>query len=108
MTTEIEDIPDPNKNDLIYETELVKVEYDKVCWGPNRWVVFARPAVKTNWRLVAECSSADEALTIAKDPERTESGDMGLTEVERIRRNKEMLAKSLPKITLSKTLKAKK
>ena len=92
-----DDTPDPNKNDLIYETDLTKVEYDKVCWGSRRWVVFARPDLKTRWRLVAECETSEEALAIAKDPERTESGDLGITEVERVRRRKEREEAEAPK-----------
>lgn len=78
-----DDIQDPNKNDLIWESELVKVEYDKQCWGPNKWMVFSRPFPKSRWRLVAECASGNEAMEAAKDPARTESGDLGRTEVER-------------------------
>lgn len=78
-------LSDPNRNDLIWESELVKVEFDKTCWGPNKWAVFARPFGKARWILVAECDSEAAAMEAAKDPDRTEPGDLARTEVERQR-----------------------
>lgn len=88
MAEETADVQDPNKNDIIYESELVKVEYDKTCWGPNRWIVFSRPDLKTRWRIIAECPNSEAAMKVADDPDRLESGDLARTEVERLQKRR--------------------
>lgn len=73
-------------NDVVYKTATRKIEFNKNCWGPNKYCVFARNAEKTQWRHVADAESFEEAKTICNDHTRMEFADLALTEVERMAR----------------------
>ena len=70
-------------NDILHESALRKVEFDKVCFGA-KYQVFARNSPHEPWRHVAEATTEDEALAISKDDDRCFGGEL-LSEVDRRR-----------------------
>ena len=76
---------DPNIeiNDVLYESPLRRVDFDKVCFEA-KYQVFARNSPHEVWRHVAEATTEEEALAISKDDDRCFGGEL-LTEVDRRR-----------------------
>ena len=89
MPTEApDDEQDPNVNDIVYSTPTRKIEYDKSCFGPRRWVIFSRAHTRSQWLLMAEAESYEEAKQICDDDDRIQLGTLQLTEVERMKKAK--------------------
>lgn len=70
-------------NDILHESVLRKVEFDKVCFGA-KYQVFARNTPHEPWRHVAEAMTEEEAIEISKDDDRCFGAELQ-TEIDRRR-----------------------